>query len=597
MSSSSSTAGSTNRPMSDLQPAMRPISSNLDNLSKSGQQRPSSEVLAGHYKSPEAEAIDRWFEDLSYYERTLEQMAHAKLDDNFREELKAIEQWFSVLSDPERTTALYSLLQHTTQVQIRFFITVLQQMAQKDPVSASVAQPPGTGSGAVGVPPGVPVGAAGKVSINSTPGLSAVGKGVSTSGSVAPSLESDLVAEEENFLGLLPLAAGASPGPANPALRNTSRGRLYERHSAPNADEKYATLLGDMRTGDGGASTPGGSAATAGSVVGVVGVGGVVGVSSTVSSVSVLARPKTPVDDAIASANWSVGAGGPPGLAVSGVPPRYPIVNTSIAERSSSLIGTSSVAGTAGGGPGGVVAGSGSSVASGGAVSGGPGGPAGPGGPIAAAPGVGAGVSYQGSPVVTDAMLMGRSPYPRPLSPRPVSPIFVSPPSPSISVGGVGVNVAGTPALQNRQNYGHPGDGWGHISLGVGVHGGSLRAPGSPGTGTYAHSDYSDSYDEYGTEPGEQHDPSKSKNGTHKEKGKIPEAVDLEALNDIPSWLRSLRLHKYTGVFETANWRDMVRMSDEDLTAKGVSALGARRKLLKVFELIRAECQAKGIVI
>ncbi|RKO94111.1 hypothetical protein BDK51DRAFT_4763, partial [Blyttiomyces helicus] len=60
-------------------------------------------------------------------------MARAKLDDNFREELKHIEQWFNVLSDPERTTALYSLLQHTTPVQIRFFVTVLQQMAQKDP--------------------------------------------------------------------------------------------------------------------------------------------------------------------------------------------------------------------------------------------------------------------------------------------------------------------------------------------------------------------------------------------------------------------------------------------------------------------------------
>ncbi|KAI8804293.1 hypothetical protein BJ742DRAFT_656507, partial [Cladochytrium replicatum] len=82
-------------------------------------------------------AIDRWFEDLSYYERTLEQMAKAKLDDNFREELKAIEQWFSVLTEPERTTALYSLLRHTTQVQIRFFITVLQQLAQKDPMNTS----------------------------------------------------------------------------------------------------------------------------------------------------------------------------------------------------------------------------------------------------------------------------------------------------------------------------------------------------------------------------------------------------------------------------------------------------------------------------
>eukprot|EP00842_Homolaphlyctis_polyrhiza_P000709 jgi/Hompol1/1639/HPOL_005671-RA len=74
-------------------------------------------MLPGTYKSPEAEAIDRWFEDLSYYERTLEQMARARLSDQFRDELRAIEQWFSVLSDPERTTAMYSLLQGATPVQ------------------------------------------------------------------------------------------------------------------------------------------------------------------------------------------------------------------------------------------------------------------------------------------------------------------------------------------------------------------------------------------------------------------------------------------------------------------------------------------------
>ena len=43
---------------------------------------------------------------------------------------------FKVLSEAERTAALYSLLQHSTQVQIRFFITVLQQMARSDPMTA-----------------------------------------------------------------------------------------------------------------------------------------------------------------------------------------------------------------------------------------------------------------------------------------------------------------------------------------------------------------------------------------------------------------------------------------------------------------------------
>jgi hypothetical protein len=63
-------------------------------------------------------------------------MAAASLDVNFKEELSAIEQWFSVLSEAERTAALYSLLQSSTQVQMRFFVTVLQQMSRSDPMAA-----------------------------------------------------------------------------------------------------------------------------------------------------------------------------------------------------------------------------------------------------------------------------------------------------------------------------------------------------------------------------------------------------------------------------------------------------------------------------
>jgi len=90
---------------------------------------------------PETDAIDRWFEDLQHYEQTLEEMAAASLDQNFKEELSAIEQWFRVLSEAERTAALYSLLQSSTQVQIRFFITVLQQMARCDPSNAALFSP------------------------------------------------------------------------------------------------------------------------------------------------------------------------------------------------------------------------------------------------------------------------------------------------------------------------------------------------------------------------------------------------------------------------------------------------------------------------
>ncbi|KAH9020864.1 hypothetical protein EDB85DRAFT_1843205, partial [Lactarius pseudohatsudake] len=63
-------------------------------------------------------------------------MAAASLDVNFKEELSPIEQWFKAPSEAECTAALYCLLQHSTPVQIRFFITVLQQMARADPMTA-----------------------------------------------------------------------------------------------------------------------------------------------------------------------------------------------------------------------------------------------------------------------------------------------------------------------------------------------------------------------------------------------------------------------------------------------------------------------------
>jgi hypothetical protein len=79
------------------------------------------------------EQLDEWERELQNYEATLEEMANASLD--MKEELGAVEQWFRVLTEAERTAALYSLLQQATQVQIRFFLTVLQQMASKTPVN------------------------------------------------------------------------------------------------------------------------------------------------------------------------------------------------------------------------------------------------------------------------------------------------------------------------------------------------------------------------------------------------------------------------------------------------------------------------------
>jgi len=84
---------------------------------------------------PQDKLAQQWIADIDQYETTLEEMAAATLDQDFKDELSAIEQWFRVLSEAERTAALYALLQQTTQVQIRFFIQVLQQMGKNHPMS------------------------------------------------------------------------------------------------------------------------------------------------------------------------------------------------------------------------------------------------------------------------------------------------------------------------------------------------------------------------------------------------------------------------------------------------------------------------------
>lgn len=65
------------------------------------------------------------------------------------------------------------------------------------------------------------------------------------------------------------------------------------------------------------------------------------------------------------------------------------------------------------------------------------------------------------------------------------------------------------------------------------------------------------------------------------------EDFDPEMLNDIPAWLRSLRLHKYTSSFDGLSWQEMVVLDDATLESKGIVALGARRRLLRTFEHVR----------
>ena len=100
--------------------------------------RPASEMLYNQTQSQHYDAADKaaeqWIAEIDQCETTLEEMAGATTDQDFKAELTAIEEWFRVLSEAERTASLYALLQQATKVQILFFIQTLEEMLRKHPM-------------------------------------------------------------------------------------------------------------------------------------------------------------------------------------------------------------------------------------------------------------------------------------------------------------------------------------------------------------------------------------------------------------------------------------------------------------------------------
>ncbi|SCU84322.1 LANO_0C01046g1_1 [Lachancea nothofagi CBS 11611] len=71
--------------------------------------------------------------------------------------------------------------------------------------------------------------------------------------------------------------------------------------------------------------------------------------------------------------------------------------------------------------------------------------------------------------------------------------------------------------------------------------------------------------------------------------------TDPKLLNNIPAWLKSLRLHKYSDALNGKPWVELIYLGDDSLEAMGVSALGARRKLLKAFSVVR-DHRERGLI-
>jgi SAM domain (Sterile alpha motif) len=86
----------------------------------------------------------------------------------------------------------------------------------------------------------------------------------------------------------------------------------------------------------------------------------------------------------------------------------------------------------------------------------------------------------------------------------------------------------------------------------------------------------------YASDHAEMHVRGRSPRGRRGSSKPPEDPTDMTLLQDIPAWLRSLRLHKYTDQLKDLKWQELVELDDEGLEKRGVAAKGARTKMLKV---------------
>ncbi|KAL1408849.1 Flap-structured DNA-binding and RNA-binding protein [Vanrija albida] len=558
-----------------------------------GAGRPSSEFLPTGAareaaRTPEAEQIDQWFKHLASWEATLEEMAAASTDQNFTEELGAIEQWFRVLSEAERTAALYSLLQHSTPVQIRFFLSVLQHMAQADPMTAMLSPSPA----------GVTAGMESKLAGMGLKSPSA-GGGSGFTGSptgnhyLDPQSAFDPNANKAKSLRTNRISA---PGTliSTEARWSSQLDQVMERGPSPGLDEasvRSRSPQPDIRpkstdfTGGSGHEPSGYSRSTTPRLS--VGPGGLgLGLPSGVE-----ASPVNPSSPLVNSGNWAsmvntplapmFNDGGKENLnstALSLASLQLAAGAAAAANRvqlddarkyrrapsatSSTGANSRNVSGASYGGdddgrtspfPGNGAFGGWNA----GSRSGGDFGSLGLGDPAALA---------SLSMNLANVNLGGLNP----LTPNAVQMLAMA------QAQAQAAQLSQAAQAAQLGGYGYPG------SSGLNAPRGGNRIPSSgrrsPLPGGKAGS------------PGPQAAPQQGGGGAGGGAGVAgPDDVDPKVLEDVSTWLRVLRLHKYTANFERSNWRDMTIMTDQDLQDKGVAAQGARSKFLKVFYNVRTK--------
>ncbi|KAJ6602224.1 hypothetical protein B0H10DRAFT_1823271 [Mycena sp. CBHHK59/15] len=569
--------------------------------------RPTSELVgsSGMYQTPEAEALDQWFENLQNYEATLEDMAAASLDVNFKEELSAIEQWFKVLSEAERTAALYSLLQHSTQVQIRFFITVLQQMARSDPMTALLSPAVGgsmqaqmeaklAGLKSPGLKSGLPASPTARNFTQTTPAGNRqslidppTNNYLSPESAVMGQDAATTLAQQRAKLKAANAAHRIS-APIMPSTgdRNTwgagGLGQVSEMNRAPSpttacADDKgtrpKSTEFSGRPLAQQEATMPAHAASESWASMVTTplpmfaktepkepakaewkapGAAAIPGVPRMGDPTIHRRGVRTQQQDGVYDDNGNFVARGGMGMGIGNRTGWQGAQSPALSATSSNRFGSDD--GTNGGGSNNG-RGNGANNNMNGLGMGGFGMGMGMGSP-------GAMGAMNPFGVNMNMLAMGISPETQLLAAQMAQAQMAA----AANGGAFGMNGAGWLGMQQGQ---------GPHSAGVGRM--MMRPPGSARTPKSAGSMSSrtDSAGVGGTPKGE-------------------EDVDPALLTDIPAWLRSLRLHKYTPNFEGMRWQDMVVMDEAALEANGVAALGARRKMLKTFEIVRKKMGIEG---
>ncbi|CAI2178299.1 6059_t:CDS:2 [Funneliformis geosporum] len=547
----------TQRPVSEqfnLQPAKSGSNSQYRqsaDLSHLGQQptnhrssRPTSEIFSANnhntYQSPEAEAIDKWFEDLQHYEQTLEEMATASLDQNFKEELSAIEQWFRVLSEAERTAALYSLLQHSTQVQIRFFITVLQQMARSDPMGAllSPANPEKD------LMQAQLAGAMAKAEVE------AKLAGMSLKSPTSPTYPRNRLYDRHSGVEFLSPEAAIYSDPAAALAQQRARlqantgnrsASLYSSRPKSMVAETDQSVWAPTTAFPLRSPRPG-TGAFDGELSPLVGGSWASMVSTPVVPMFAENKNKQSTDVDLVNkklTNWSISNSSGNRVVLESDVKKF--------RRNHGKNNNSGVPATV------------------------------------------QEEKYNTANIVLamyDADGNIRSPQQSPI------------PSPKTH----GSRQSSRPTSPNPNPTGglYPiHSGWGpSTSSGKGTHltPPNVGVPYSDENGEVGgyHSDHSDASHHANNSKG--HNSGGGGGGVVGKNKKKPndDTVDFNLLQDIPQWLRSLRLHKYTPVFEGMNYKEIIELDDTELEQKGVAALGARRKMLKEFEKVKKAMAEMG---